>query len=120
MLQSEEVPEPHRIPKDIDWAQRSSARLLHHLGASEVSAQILGATDALLGSQGFIRPPRLAEDFQRVVKSVRDELGEQAFETLYQRGRQLSREEAFEKVLGTLNKIIDYELSHGRSESDSH
>jgi hypothetical protein len=66
--------------------------MLH--GHPEVAVRLLGASDALRRQAGLAQwDPR---DVERTVDSLRRTLGADAFETLWQRGAELTREDAIE------------------------
>jgi tetratricopeptide (TPR) repeat protein len=67
--------------------------------AGVAAAELLGAADALLGALEELLEPMESELREAAVARLRTELGGEAFEQAYDRGRGLSRDEAIARVL---------------------
>jgi non-specific serine/threonine protein kinase len=69
-------------------------------GQAERAAGLLGAADSLWGSLQIEEPPQLAGHRQACEEAVRDELGDEQFVALYERGGALRLDETLALALG--------------------
>ena len=70
------------------------AQVMAAQGELERSAQLLGAVDALKAVRHVSMPPFDIEVFNRSAAAARAAIGEEAFQTAWDRGTQMSLEQA--------------------------
>ncbi len=63
------------------------------------AVQLLGAAQALREAIGMAAPPSDRADHDRILISVRAELGEAAFTSAWERGRQMTPQQAIDYAL---------------------
>ena len=76
------------------------AAILEEQAQPEQSAQLLGATEALLETTGAVLWPADRIEYERDVSDLRAQLDEAAFDAAWAEGRAMTMEQAIETALG--------------------
>ncbi len=86
-------------PWGIAASMAGLAGVAESTGRAEHAARLLGASEKLLNSIGFVREERI--EYARALAAIRGELSEQAFAAAWAEGTAMTVDEAIEYALGT-------------------
>lgn len=96
------IPDPYEIVWVVQMLLWQGARLLSHFGEAEVSAALLGAADASLDAKNYTRGANEAKQVDEVRVKVREDLGEEEYESAYGEGRALGARDALDRLATAL------------------
>ena len=91
-------------PGAVQWILWQGARLLHYLDMSDLAAQLIGASDAILEEKSHVRNGYENKSFKEVGATVRGSLGEDAFDSAYRSGLEMDGHDAHDLLLATLEE----------------